>query len=385
LLPAENNDALVLDGVTRGLERVGTMGVTRLLQFAFSNDEVKTEVAVAGFERLRAPVAIRGLNQMLQGDTDGFSDDQIRRIIACYRQIQVDPPPAVLAVVEWLTAHPQAAPDVQIAAMATLAVAGDDPSRARPLAAALLAHPDAAVRLLAIQSIGQWRLTVVAPDLLSALNDPFRQPTERQAMIAALDRLRPADAPPEGVQLAPGAELPLEDLLTLARNRQSRAIQADLLELLARVDAGRIERLVSETGDRQRGRQVFDDARRGRCATCHALAAPADGVGPDLTAIGQEQTLAWLIEAIGHPSRGIAAGHEAWRVEMGDGAAHVGRIEAESPVEVTLRGADGRVTRLATQRIVKRAMLAESLMPDGLEANLSFQEFIDLLALLRSR
>src|SRR5206468_4819005 len=69
--------------------------------------------------------------------------------------------------------------------------------------------------------------------------------------------------------------------------------------------------------DRTAGEQFFFG--KGGCAGCHMALGRGKAVGPDLSAIGQEMTLAEIQEALEQPSAVIKPGYAAVSVRLRDG------------------------------------------------------------------
>src|SRR4051812_21662197 len=61
--------------------------------------------------------------------------------------------------------------------------------------------------------------------------------------------------------------------------------------------------------DATRGRELFADAGRTLCATCHTIDGTGSKVGPDLSGIGDKLQKDALIRAILEPSAEIAVGY----------------------------------------------------------------------------
>jgi putative heme-binding domain-containing protein len=87
-----------------------------------------------------------------------------------------------------------------------------------------------------------------------------------------------------------------------------------------------------------------------------------------------------LAESILWPSRVVREGYQAVLVELKDGEEVAGLIKGESPEVLTLRDSAGRLRQVAKTEVVSRRQSDQSLMPEGLQAGLSLQEFADLLA-----
>ncbi|MEM1452764.1 MAG: PVC-type heme-binding CxxCH protein [Planctomycetota bacterium] len=146
-----------------------------------------------------------------------------------------------------------------------------------------------------------------------------------------------------------------------------------------------IGELMALEGDARRGRRVFLDEARGRCATCHAfqLGSTRVGVdlGPELTLIRKKLTGEALFDAILNPSAAIALGYDTYVLETDDGLLHAGFLLADGDT-IALMGTDGERITLGADEVVGRTKQTASTMPQGLALELSAQEIADLVAFL---
>jgi putative heme-binding domain-containing protein len=169
--------------------------------------------------------------------------------------------------------------------------------------------------------------------------------------------------------------------------RELRAEGEKVLELLrqsAAKQAARLERFepLLRSGDAGRGRAVFFSPKAA-CSTCHAVGAEGGRVGPDLTKVGTVRSGRDILESILLPSSTIAQGYENYQAVTKDGRLFNGVIARQSADVVVLKDSSGAEVRLGRGEIDTIRRLATSLMPEGLERNLSEAEFRDLLAFLQ--
>ena len=148
----------------------------------------------------------------------------------------------------------------------------------------------------------------------------------------------------------------------------------------------RLKRLLDElpTGDPLSGFQVFRGSKAA-CSACHAVGYFGGRIGPDLTKIGQIRTDTDLLEAIVYPSASFVRSYESFLVVTDDGRAVSGLIADEDAQSVTLvTGIDQRV-RIAREDIETLQPSPVSIMPAGLDQQLTAQELADLLAFLKAK
>ena len=138
------------------------------------------------------------------------------------------------------------------------------------------------------------------------------------------------------------------------------------------------------SGDPWRGQRIFFDQQRVACSRCHAVHGWGGGVGPELTTAGAQFGRAALIESILEPSKVVREGYQQVEFELRNGSSISGIVKAETGATVVVNDAEGRTVELRRDDILSRKASAISLMPEGLQTVLSFDEFADLVAYLES-
>ncbi len=141
--------------------------------------------------------------------------------------------------------------------------------------------------------------------------------------------------------------------------------------------------LLKLPGDAARGAVVFRRADVG-CINCHQVNGEGVDLGPKLTEIGSKLGKDALCEAILDPSAGISFGFEAWEIQLKNGDEASGIIASETEDEIVLKTATGATARHKKSEIAKREKQKLSIMPAGLQQNMTTQEFADLLDYLSS-
>lgn len=162
--------------------------------------------------------------------------------------------------------------------------------------------------------------------------------------------------------------------LLQSRGGQNAAVQAEYLAGL-RADL--------TTGEVQRGRDVFF-GKKAVCATCHAVQGRGGLIGPDLTRIAAARSADDLLEALVFPSVSFARGYEPYVVTTRDGLTSQGIIRRQTHDAVFMYNATRAETRIGRTAIETLDAATVSIMPEGLEKQLSRQELADLLRFLES-
>ncbi len=137
-------------------------------------------------------------------------------------------------------------------------------------------------------------------------------------------------------------------------------------------------------GEVQRGRELFFGNKKAICATCHAVQGQGGTIGPDLSRIGAIRAPRDLLEAIVLPSASFARGYEPFTAVTTGGRVHTGVITRETSDAIYLFSTDRVESRLPRDDVETLVQSSVSIMPEGMDAQLSRQELADLLAFLQS-
>lgn len=136
------------------------------------------------------------------------------------------------------------------------------------------------------------------------------------------------------------------------------------------------------SGDVGRGRDLFFG--KAICSTCHTVGQEGNNFGPDLTNIGEIRSRHDLMEAIVFPGASYAREYETYIVKTNEGT-YTGILDPMSPAGmVTIKTAPGQVTRVPEDEVISIEPGDVSLMPAGLDGQLSNQEMSDLIAFLEA-
>ncbi len=129
--------------------------------------------------------------------------------------------------------------------------------------------------------------------------------------------------------------------------------------------------------DAAHGQKVFEK----NCMTCHKLGTAGNEVGPNLATI-QNRTPQELLTQILDPNREVQPNYIDYVITLDDGRVVTGLIAAESPTSLTIKRAENVQETILRQNIEEISSTAKSLMPEGLEKNISRQDISDLIAYL---
>jgi putative heme-binding domain-containing protein len=130
-------------------------------------------------------------------------------------------------------------------------------------------------------------------------------------------------------------------------------------------------------GDRSRGKEVF--ARR--CAVCHRFEEVGYSVGPNLAALTNRSPQYLLIEIL-DPNRNIDSRYVEYTAATRSGQVFTGILSAESAGSITLQGQENKQHALLRSDLEEFISTARSIMPEGLEKDLSRQDVADVIEYL---
>lgn len=181
------------------------------------------------------------------------------------------------------------------------------------------------------------------------------------------------------------------DKLKTTLGKYSADVQKQAEELFASLKTNsaeqkaRLEQLLPlvKKGDIHRGHTVFNNPKYS-CVACHTIGYVGGKIGPDLTRIGGIRTELDLLEAIVYPSASLVRSYEPVAVATTQGKVHNGIITKETATEITLvTGADQQAT-IPREEIEEILPSSVSIMPAGLDKQLSDQELADLVTFLKA-
>jgi putative heme-binding domain-containing protein len=297
--------------------------------------------------------------------------------------------PEALDALRAVFADDQAEPWLRIEALRVLVAQRDLGviDRACELATDRGVMPAEARRRL-IEALGELDEPRVAERLLAAYGDlgPGVRPTVvavlsgraswGRALLAAVAR---------GV--VPKSEIHLNQVRRLLATRDPE-IAAAVRQLWGVIREGRDERrdlvvgqmrnfLAKTPGDPVAGRAVYQKI----CATCHKIYGEGQDVGPEITLNGRND---WdqLISNVFDPNLVIGEAYQAVNVATTDGRVLTGLLVEDSPARVVLRLQGGENVAIPRAEVEDQQVASVSLMPEGIETQLTPQEIADLFAFL---
>jgi len=261
------------------------------------------------------------------------------------------------------------------------------------LVAHLAANHPVQTRSLAADVLARSRLT---PSQLAALANAVSDigPLELDRVLATFAQTSDEKL---GLQLTSSlrrspaaASLPSDKLLAHFKSF-SASVQADAqalqksLELSVAEQREQLQSLLTSLpqGDVRRGQLVFH-SEKAACYACHAMGYLGGNIGPDMTRIGSIRSDRDLLESILYPSASFVRSYEPVNVVTNRGQVISGLLREDNGLEVVVTNSERKHLRIARDEIDEIQPGTVSIMPAGLDKQLTPQQLADLLEFLRS-
>lgn len=228
--------------------------------------------------------------------------------------------------------------------------------------------PELAARLLGTYSV---KTPMVRRAILRAL---LRNPARSKLLLQAI-----ADKQVSLVELDPSqvkslVSHPDQDLRAQANQILAAAIPQDRKQVLEQ-----FQQSLKLPAKPERGRLVFEK----NCATCHQIGKLGVVVGPDI-ADSRTKTPAQLLLDILSPNQAIDNNYVSYTVITKDGRAETGFIASETAASITLKQPENKTQLILRQDIEELKSNGVSLMPEGLEKNISIEQMADLISFVKN-
>jgi putative membrane-bound dehydrogenase-like protein len=221
----------------------------------------------------------------------------------------------------------------------------------------------------------------VSPLELDRVLGAFAQSTSEAAGLKLLGTLKDA---------ASLTSLRVDSLRQKLAKYSPQVVQGiDKLESLVNVDAAtqraRIEELLThvKSGDVRRGQAIFNSSKAA-CLACHKFGYVGGLTGPDLTRIGGIRQERDLLESILYPSLSFVRSYEPVVISTVDGKVVNGLIRNETADEIILATGPNKEERVRKADVDEIKPSTVSIMPAGLDKQLSEQDLLDLVAFLKN-
>lgn len=242
-------------------------------------------------------------------------------------------------------------------------------------------------------------IKLAALDVLSSLSDPLigqkaleafdsQTPQLRRAILDLLLSSEPRtnlllDALNAGSIKATEIDPARQVRLTKNRNKDisaradklfSTSVAADRVAVLEKYQPA-----ITMAGDAERGRAIFEK----NCVTCHRVANLGVNVGPDIGDT-RDKLPAYLLTNILDPNRAVDANFFGYTLVTKQGKPYTGLIKSETATSITIRMPEGKEETILRSDIDELKTGGQSLMPVGLEKNITVEQMADLISFLKN-
>ena len=315
----------------------------------------------------------------------------LRAAVAAARALDEDDAPALQPALAALGRTDAAPDDVRLAALAAVRQSLE-PDLFDFARANLASEKPVADRANAARALAFAKLTA---DQQLALTDSLEQagPMELPILLEAFSKGGGENLGAKLLEALSDAKARSSlrpDLLETALQRFPEATRTESQKLLAELDADRaaqraqLDSLTASLsgGDVRRGQAVFN-SEKAACSACHRIGYLGGRVGPDLTRIGEIREVRDLVEAVVFPSASFVRSYEPVVVQT-DADIHNGVIVDENDDTMLLATGANTEERIARASIEEIRPGTVSVMPSGLQDELTQQELADLVAFLKN-
>ncbi len=194
----------------------------------------------------------------------------------------------------------------------------------------------------------------------------------------------------ESLLKAPAATTLFPDRLMGILSSFGDNIAAEAIPLLTKIEhengdkLQRVEAILAllPHADVRRGLRVFQNPATS-CIACHRRAYLGGHIGPDLSRIGQARSERDLLESILFPSLTFVRNYEPVSIVTTNGLVYNGVVRDETDNVVTLQLDAKKSVQIPRAEIEERRLGKTSIMPAGLEKQISPQDLADLLKYLK--
>jgi len=131
--------------------------------------------------------------------------------------------------------------------------------------------------------------------------------------------------------------------------------------------------LAQNTGSFEKGRKIFE----ANCAKCHKFDGTGNEVGPNIEGAGRD--IEYILVNVLDPNRVIGAPYFIRVVNLLNGKVETGLLVEEDKQSITLKVENAVLKKIQKDDIDTIRVQEKSMMPEGLDKNMSVQDFRDLV------
>ena len=199
----------------------------------------------------------------------------------------------------------------------------------------------------------------------------MRSPVRTKVLLSAVESgtIKPVELPADRrEQLRSHPDTAIRDLAA----RLFEAASADRIKLVAEYEPA------LANGNAEHGAAVFKKT----CSQCHKVGKEGYLVGPQLASVKNKSPRDLLL-AVLDPNREALPQYMSYTIATEDGRIFTGILVSETDSTVTLRKAEGKEDVVPREQIEVMKSTGQSLMPVGLEKDLTPQDVADVIAWIK--
>jgi putative membrane-bound dehydrogenase-like protein len=332
------------------------------------------------------------------------AEERLTELIPQIEKLLESPPPseryflAVLAAIDWLSGEPEqrhsgiadgllarelrnANRSDEVKSLALNLISPDYKDITLPLLAEFISDNDNSLQLAAVQTLAQRTNAERFPLLVELARDEALPKAVRVEALAGL-AARAQEYRELLTEYANGSDVLQHEADRILR--LSGITEPPTEEKPAAGDLEAWRKLIAEPGDAESGRRLFFSAVGPQCSACHRHGGRGGNIGPDLTRLGESNSRERVLTSILDPNLEVAPHYESWILVTDDGKTHVGQRLPKGGDDGVEPYADptGKRFELKSETITHRQASPVSIMPAGLEKNLTIQDVRDLVTFL---
>ncbi|MFO1020905.1 MAG: c-type cytochrome [Planctomycetales bacterium] len=238
---------------------------------------------------------------------------------------------------------------------------------------------------VAVRTLTGYSDTAIADQLLKNWSN-YSPPTQfevAEALALNPQRLSRLFDAIEQKQVSPAQLSPLRRTLLMKhfdpalRQRAIKLFGSEQTGSRAQVIAA-YQSALTKPGRSANGQQIY----QAKCMSCHKMGTQGFDVGPSLVTV-QHRRPDEILTQILDPNREVGPNFVQYVVALDDGRTLTGMIVEETPNSITLRRQENKQDVILRSQIEELKNTGLSLMPEGLEKEISPDQMADLLAYLK--
>ncbi len=243
------------------------------------------------------------------------------------------------------------------------------------------------VQVSAINIIREFNVAAAFPDVLKSI--PTLAPAARADAVALF--LTRTASTVELLSEMESGNIPHGIIAIDQRVRLLQHKDADIKKLATAVFGGVVsadrkavadeyQASLTMEASKKRGAAVFEKT----CVKCHRIDGKGHNVGPDISDTKRRSRDALLYDIL-DPNRRVDPQFSEYIVLTNDGLTYNGLLVSDSGEQIVLRQPEGKERTIARADIEEMQATRKSLMPEGIEKDVSVQQMADLLQFLKDR